>query len=141
MNVKAFGFIHHMKMNKEKLVKDCIELLKNLDRLSNPDCEDEGVVSSEFGTIGVGVFAILRDCYFNGYSLNKDISNKEVFTNEEIALLQEIVKQCINKAIDYDNEMFPDAEDTEPVVSIVALEKAISEYIDIAFKLGEDVQE
>lgn len=130
-----------MNMNKEKLVKDCIELVKNLDRLSNPDCEDEGVVSSEFGTIGVGVFAVLRDCYFNGYSSNKDVSNKEVFTNDEIALLQENVKLCINKAIDYDNEMFPGIEDTEPVVSIVALEKSISEYIDVAFKLGEDVQE
>ncbi|TXG86307.1 MAG: hypothetical protein E6R13_00730 [Spirochaetes bacterium] len=128
-------------MNKEKIVKDSIELVKRFDNMSNSDCEDEGVVSSEFGTIGVGVFAALRDCYFNGYSSNKDVSNKEMFTDEEISLLQEIVKQCINKAIDYDNEMFPDAEDTEPVVSIVALEKAISEYIDIAYKLGEDVQE
>ena len=139
--MKAFGFIHHTKMNKEKIVKDSIELVKRFDNMSNSDCEDEGVVSSEFGTIGVGVFAALRDCYFNGYSSNKDVSNKEVFTDEEIETLQEIVKQCINKAIDYDNELFPGAEDTEPVVSIVALEKAIVEYIDVAFKLGEDVQE
>ena len=71
-------------MNKEKIVKDSIELVKRFDNMSNSDCEDEGVVSSEFGTIGVGVFAALRDCYFNGYSSNKDVSNKEVFTDEEI---------------------------------------------------------
>lgn len=124
----------------DNLVQKCIESIIRLDKSFNPDCEDENVVSAALEHLGIGILAGVYDSYTKGYMSNKDISDKTEYTEEEKKKFNELAHLGFYEIIEMDKKLYPNTTDSEPVVSIDALAVPLTHILDVAYKLGRDVQ-
>lgn len=119
------------------LVEKCIKSIIRLDKSFNPDCEDENVVSSSLSHLGLGILAGIYDAYWNGYISNNGVFDKTEYTKDEMDLFNELAHNCINEIIELDKKLYPNNNDSEPVVSIDALAIPLTRTLELAYNLGE----
>lgn len=119
-----------------KLTEDIIALIIKTDKSYNSDCLDEGVVSNKPGHLLVPIYAGVVDMYFDAICQFIDVSKKETYDKQEIIEFSRLTNKCIEEIIALDKQLFPDAEDTEPVVSIESLKEPIISILKEAYKLG-----